>query len=132
MPLRSSVVRLASLLAVLVVALGPFALRGAAAGALTMNARIMLQGHARAGSWAAIEVDLQNDGPPIDGELRMEGGAQSTVRYAMAVNLPTGSHQAYVLHAQPPAAARPAAHAARRAWVCQKGAGPWLGSRKFI
>ena len=30
---------------------------------VTMNARILLQGHARTGSWAAIEVDLQNDGP---------------------------------------------------------------------
>ncbi len=106
MPLRSPILRIASLLAVLVVALGPFALRGAAAGGLTMNAQIMLQGHARAGSWAAIEVDLQNDGPPIEGELRMEGGSQGNARYAMAVKLPTGSHQAYVLHAQPPAVGR--------------------------
>lgn len=106
MPLRSIIVRVASLVAVVVVALGPFALRGAAAGGLTMNARIMLQGHARAGSWAAVEVDLQNDGPPIDGELRMDGGSQSTARYAMTVNLPTGSHQVYVLHAQPPAFGR--------------------------
>ena len=55
-------------------ALGPLALAGSAAGALTMNARIMLQGHARAGCWAAIQVDLQNDGPPIVGELQMDGG----------------------------------------------------------
>lgn len=97
---------MASLLAVFVVALGPFALAGAAAESLTMNARILLQGHARAGSWAAIEVDLKNDGPSIQGELRMEGGAQSNARYAMTVDLPTGSHQVYVLHAQPPAFGR--------------------------
>jgi hypothetical protein len=67
-----------------------------------MTASVMLQGHARAGSWAAIEIDLRNDGPSIDGELQMDGGSQSNVRYAMAVNLPTGSHQTYILHAQPP------------------------------
>jgi hypothetical protein len=32
----------------------------------------------------------------------MDGGTQSNSRYAMAVTLPTGSHQVYVLHAQPP------------------------------
>jgi hypothetical protein len=103
---RRIALRLASLLGVVVVGLGPLALSGAAAGGLTMNARILLQGHARAGSWAAIEVDLQNDGPSIKGELRMEGGSQSNARYAMAVDLPTGSHKAYVLHAQPPAFGR--------------------------
>ena len=103
---RRLALRLAALVGALVVGLGPLALSGAAAGGLTMNARIMLQGHARAGSWTAIEVDLQNDGPPIKGELRMEGGSQSNARYAMAVDLPTGSHQAYVLHAQPPAFGR--------------------------
>jgi len=90
----------------LVVAVGPFVPAGAAAGTLTMNARIMLQGHARTGSWAAIEIDLKNDGPSIQGELQMDGGTQSNARYAMAVDLPTGSHQTYVLHAQPPAFGR--------------------------
>ena len=105
MPHRSPglLLRLASLLGVLVVGLGPFALAGSAAGTLTMSARILLQGHARAGSWAAIEVDLQNDGPSILGELRMDGGTQGNARFAMAVDLPTGSHKTYVLHAQPPA-----------------------------
>ena len=108
MPHRSPglLLRLASLLAVLVVGMGPFALAGSAAGTLTMNARILLQGHARAGSWAAIEVELQNDGPSILGELRVQGGAQSNARFAMAVDLPTGSHKTYVLHAQPPAFGR--------------------------
>jgi hypothetical protein len=71
-----------------------------------MDARVLLQGHARAGSWAAIEVDLKNDGPAIQGELRMDGGDQSNARYSMAVNLPTGSRQTYVLHAQPPSFGR--------------------------
>lgn len=104
--LRRALLRVATLVGVVALAFGPLALSGAAAGGLTMNARILLQGHARAGNWAAIEVDLQNDGPPIQGELRMDGGTQDNARYAMAVDLPTGSHQAYVLHAQPPAFGR--------------------------
>lgn len=105
-PHGRAVLRLAALLGVIVVGLGPLALAGAAAGTLTMNARILLQGHARAGSWAAIEVDLQNDGPSIQGELRVDGGSQSNARYAMAVDMPTGSRKTYVLHAQPPAFGR--------------------------
>jgi hypothetical protein len=105
-PARRLAARIAVLLAGLAMASGPLALSSAAAEGLTMSARIMLQGHARAGSWAAIEVDLKNDGPAITGELRMDGGDQSNARYAMAVSLPTGSHQTYVLHAQPPAFAR--------------------------
>jgi len=98
--------RLIVLLAVVGLGAGPFALTSNAAGSLTMNARLLLQGHARAGSWAAIQVDLQNDGPTIQGELRMDGGSQSSARYAMAVDLPTGSRQSYLLHVQPPAFGR--------------------------
>jgi hypothetical protein len=98
--------RLGSLVAAAAIVLGPLAIAGAAAGPLNMNARVLLQGHARGGSWAAIEVDLQNDGPPVTGELQMNGGSESNARYAMAVNLPTNSHQTYVLHAQPPAFGR--------------------------
>ena len=95
-------VRLAALLGAVLVSLGPLALTSFAAEGLTMTARILVQGHARVGAWAAIEVDLQNDGPTIQGELRMDGGAQSSARFAMAVDLPTGSRQRYILHAQPP------------------------------
>jgi hypothetical protein len=98
--------RAVAILGMAFLALGPVALTSNAAGELTMNARILLQGHARSGSWAAIEVDLKNDGPPIRGELRMDGGSQGTARYAMEVVLPTGSHQTYILHAQPPAFGR--------------------------
>jgi hypothetical protein len=98
--------RLAVIVAALAVAAGPLALAGSAAGGLTMNARLLLQGHARAGSWAAVAVDLQNDGPGIQGELRMDGGSQSNARYAMAVDMPTGSKKTYILHVQPPAFGR--------------------------
>jgi hypothetical protein len=96
------VLRLGSILAVAAIVLGPLALAGSAAGPLNMNARILLQGHARTGSWAAIEVDLQNDGPAIRGELQMAGGDQANSTYAMAVDLPTSSRKTYILHAQPP------------------------------
>jgi hypothetical protein len=101
---RRRAIRLVSALGIVALALGPLALTTAAqqAGSVTMNARILLQGHARSGSWAAIEVDLQNAGPEIQGELRMDSGGQSNARFATAVRLPTGSHQVYLLHAQPP------------------------------
>ena len=98
--------RVAVLVAVIALGAGPLALTGSAAGALTMNARLLLQGHARAGSWAAVAVDLQNDGPAIQGELRMDGGSSSNARYAMAVSLPTTSRQTFILHVQPPAFGR--------------------------
>jgi hypothetical protein len=98
--------RILALLAISTIVGGPLALTTSAAGALTMNARLLLQGHARAGTWAAVAVDLQNDGPAIQGELRMDGGAQSNARYAMAVDLATGSRKTYILHAQPPSFGR--------------------------
>jgi hypothetical protein len=82
--------------------LGPLAADALAAGDVTMSARILLQGHARVGSWVAIEVQLANDGPSVEGELRMDGGSQSQTRFSMRVDLPTGSRLTYVLHAQPP------------------------------
>jgi hypothetical protein len=99
---RSLTFRLLSFVGVLALIAGPLALSGVAAGPLTMDARMLLQGHARAGGWAAIQVDLKNDGPPVTGELRVAGGSQNNARYAVSVSLPTGSHQVYVLHIQPP------------------------------
>jgi hypothetical protein len=99
-PLRAPRLAFAVLLALLPIL--PFALPAAAAGDLTMSARVLLQGHARVGSWMAIEVQLKNDGPAITGELRMDPGNGSQTRFSMVVDLPTGSRQTYVLHAQPP------------------------------
>ncbi|NJD27646.1 MAG: hypothetical protein FIA92_05050 [Chloroflexi bacterium] len=90
------------------VILGPLAVGVAAAEGLTMEARVLLQGHARTGSWASIEVTLANDGPPIRGELRLEADQQLRTRFSMTVDLPTGSRQTYVLHAQPPVFGRAA------------------------
>jgi hypothetical protein len=70
---------------------------------MTMEARALIQGHARTGSWMAIRVDLANDGPAFTGELRLVGGTQGRTRFAVPVDLPTTSRKAYTLHAQAPA-----------------------------
>ena len=80
---------------------------------LTMEAKALLAGHARIGSWMAVSVRLKNDGPPIVGELRL-GDDQGTTRYGVAVDLPTQSDKTYVLHAQPPAFGRETRRHARR------------------
>lgn len=69
---------------------------------LTMDATVLLEGHARIGSWMAIDVHLKNDGPGITGELRLAGGVQGRTRFGTAVDLPTLSEKTYRLYAQPP------------------------------
>ena len=69
---------------------------------LTMEASVMLDGHARIGSWMAIDVRLKNDGPPIIGELRITGGTQGRTRFGTLVQAPTQSDQTHRLYAQPP------------------------------
>ena len=50
----------------------------------------------------AIDVRLVNDGPPVAGELRLAGGAQGRMRFAVPVEVPTQSDQTHRLYAQPP------------------------------
>jgi hypothetical protein len=69
---------------------------------LQMDARVLLEGNARVGSWMAIEVQVRNDGPAISGELRLAGGAQGRTRFGVQVELPTQSNQTHLLYAQPP------------------------------
>ena len=95
--------RIAAVVAVLMGALGPTALPVAAAGGPTMEARVLLGGHARVGSWVAIAVHLKNDGPAIDGELRITGGTQSQTRFSVPADLPTQADKTFLLYAQPPA-----------------------------
>lgn len=74
-----------------------------AAGAPQMEARVLLEGHARLGSWLAIEVHLANEGPSVVGELRLQGGAQGGTRFSVPVDLPAPrSDKTYLLYAQPP------------------------------
>jgi hypothetical protein len=63
---------------------------------------VMLGGHARVGSWVAVSVHLKNDGPAIDGELRIAGGTQSQTQFSVAANLPTQADKTFVVYAQPP------------------------------
>lgn len=70
---------------------------------LTMEARVLLDGHARVGSWLAIDIDLANSGPSLAGELRLAGGAQGRTRFGTPIDLPTDSRKTYRLYAQPPA-----------------------------
>ncbi|HEX2755621.1 MAG TPA: hypothetical protein VHM48_09165 [Candidatus Limnocylindrales bacterium] len=96
------VVLLATASLLVVAALGPAAAGAVAADPPTMTARVLLQGHARLGSWIAIEVHLVNSGPSISGEIRLQGGSQGGTRYATAVQLDSPSDKTWVLHAQPP------------------------------
>jgi hypothetical protein len=82
--------------------MGPATAPVRAAEGLVMDAAVMLEGHARAGSWMAINVHLVNDGPALVGELRLSGGATGRTRFGVPVDLPTTSGKDYVLYAQPP------------------------------
>jgi hypothetical protein len=81
---------------------GPAAATVAAADGPQLEARVLLEGHARIGAWLAIEVRLTNEGVPIVGELRLQGGSQGGTRFSVPVDLPSPSDKIYLLHAQPP------------------------------
>ena len=97
--------RIACLLAVVAVLVSSLLIAPASASAadgLKMDARALMQGHARAGSWFAIAIDMQNDGPTVTGELRISGGLESKTRFGTPVELATGSRKEYLLYALPP------------------------------
>jgi hypothetical protein len=101
------VVALTAVSLLVLAALGPAASGALAADPPTMTARVLLQGHARVGSWMAIEVRLVNNGPSISGELRLQGGSLGSTRYAVAVQLDSPSDKTWILHAQPPSSFGP-------------------------
>ncbi len=84
----------------------PAAASVSAANGLTMEARPMLDGHARIGAWMAVAVRLKNDGPPVAGELRLAGGSGGKSRFGLVVDSPTQSDKTYLLYVQPPAFGR--------------------------
>ena len=102
-PVRRPRLRLFAAVALSLAAIGAATLPVSAAGELTMEARILLNGNARIGSWMAIEVHLVNNGPAVTGELRMAGGSQGQTRFGRVVDLPTQSDKIEILYAQPPA-----------------------------
>jgi ABC-2 type transport system ATP-binding protein len=67
---------------------------------LTMTAQPLLGGWARAGDWAAVRVRLENDGPAVEGELRVASAAPGSPSYAVAVHVPPGARQEHVLYGQ--------------------------------
>ena len=89
-----------------IAALGLLPASAGAADGLTMEAKALLDGNARVGSWMAISVHMKNDGPAVTGELRMAGGAQGRTRFGQVVDLPTQSDKTFLLYAQPPAFGR--------------------------
>ncbi len=97
-----ALVGLIGTLALPAAALGRTALAVAPPAGLTIEASVMLEGHARVGSWMAVDVHLRNDGPAIVGELRVAGGTQGRTRFGTAVDLPTLSDKTYRLYVQTP------------------------------
>lgn len=94
--------RLVGFVLAALVILGIGATPVAAVDGLTMEAAVLLDGHARTGSWVAIDIRLRNDGPAIVGELRLAGGTQGRTRFSTPVDLPTQSDQLYRMYVQPP------------------------------
>ena len=68
---------------------------------VVMTAEPMLGGSVRPGSWMAVRVHLENDGPAVKGELRVSGVQTGATRYSLPVELATGARQDHVLYAQP-------------------------------
>ncbi|HET9345604.1 MAG TPA: hypothetical protein VFO05_07875 [Candidatus Limnocylindrales bacterium] len=99
----SRVIGLVGAIVVVAAALGgPAARPAAAADGPQLEAHVLLQGHARLGSWLAIDVRLTNEGPPVVGELRLQGGTQGGTRFSVPVDLPSPADKRYTLYAQPP------------------------------
>jgi len=73
---------------------------------LTVEAKVLMDGHTRVGAWMAIDIHVANQGPAISGEFRISGGNQSRTRFGTRVDLPTQSNKTYRLYAQPPAFGR--------------------------
>ena len=68
---------------------------------LTIEAKVLVAGHVRVGSWMAIDIHVANTGPAISGELRLAGGAQGRTRFGTRSSLhsmtSTGRHHTCVL-----------------------------------
>jgi hypothetical protein len=74
----------------------------ARAQGIEIEATPYLAGHVRPGAWAAVRVDVANDGPDFRGELRIRAQQQGQSIYAVEADLPNGSRKEFVLYARPP------------------------------
>ena len=73
----------------------------APASGIRLTAEPMLDGHVRPGTWSAVRVRLENDGPAVDGELRISSADQGRSTYGIAVQLASGARQDHILYGQP-------------------------------
>lgn len=69
---------------------------------IRLTAEPLLGGLARADHWATIRIRAENDGPPVDGQLRISSLEKGTGRFATAVELPTGARQEHRLSVRLP------------------------------
>jgi hypothetical protein len=94
----------ARLMAALVIGFGALAgaVPAAAADELRIEATALLGGNVRPGAWAAVRVDISNDGPDMTGELRIRSTQQGRSIYAVEADLPSGARKQFVLYGQTP------------------------------
>ncbi|MEP7157816.1 MAG: hypothetical protein ABI797_00160 [Chloroflexota bacterium] len=67
---------------------------------ISITAEPMLGGRFKPGSWAAFRVLLENNGPTVDGELRLTSSTGGSSTFGRVVQLPTGARQQHVLYGQ--------------------------------
>lgn len=68
------------------------------ASSVSLTAEPLLGGSFRPGSWAAMRVRLENDGPAIEGELRMSTTARQSSTFSLPIQLPPGARQEHVIY----------------------------------
>jgi hypothetical protein len=103
--------RLARATRAVLAAMIPFALAAAAfpgaraaeepASDITMTAEAMLGGKVRPGEWAAVRVHVENDGPTMEGELRIASAEAGASTYGVTVQLAPGARQDHILYGKP-------------------------------
>ena len=67
---------------------------------ITLSAEPMLAGNYAGGSWVAFRVEVSNDGPAVNGELRIARTTTGGSSYARPVALATGARQEHILYAE--------------------------------
>ena len=58
----------------------------------------MLGGAFKPGTWAAVRVTIENSGPTVDGELRLENSTAGGSTYGVQVQLASGARQEHFLY----------------------------------
>ena len=67
---------------------------------VTITARALLGGHVRPGAWTAVDVLVENNGPEINGELRIRGPQQTQSRFGVEDSFANGAKKRFTLYAQ--------------------------------